>query len=181
MARYFDLTNTDIAEIAGIFGIKPTRWEHITGGAANTSYLLADENEGLQYVLTILNGRSMSPDKLIEILETVAAEGVPVAAPLRTKSGASHMLWREQRIIIKPFVKGECSTYFPLDLLADAGALLAHIHLIPPPLNLPVEGHQIFNHNKIEDIADTAPPEYMQWLRASITSTDHVETSTESG
>jgi len=161
-------------EIASAFGVEPTHWEPIVGGDANTSCLLTDKKK--HYVLTVLKDDArMSPDSMRELLETVAAQGIPVCLPLRTSDGDSHTTWQGHLAVLKPFAEGQCGT-LPLPLLEAAAALLARIHLVQPPPGIMPEKTQTFDYSRLEDIVGFAPPEFVSWLRVSLESTDHVET-----
>lgn len=176
MAKHFQLTDEDVAEVAHAFGLDAVRWEHIAAGDANTSLLL-DGGLGRRHVLTVLSERSLDPDRLIGLLEAMDAHGLLVGVPLRTTSGASHVLWRARRAIMKPFIDGECDGEVPAASLAEMGAILARIHLIPPPQGVKDRDMQAFDYGYLEEIAATAPPDYLLWLRESLASTDHVEAS----
>jgi homoserine kinase type II len=176
MARHFHPTDKDILEMSESFGIKTIRWEHISGGDANTSCLLEDERHN-KYVLTILKDSSLAPELLKELLETLLAAGLPVRPPLQTKEGNSHIFWENQRVIIKPFVEGECSRYLSNEKIREAGTLLAKVHSVPPPEVISAKEVQTFNYSYLEDIIGTADPDYVDWLRDSLSSTDYLETS----
>jgi homoserine kinase type II len=116
------------------------------------------------------------PAQLARTLVTVSEHGILVAPPLKTVTDSFYTTWNEKNVIIKPFIEGECSEHFPIELLEEAGALLARIHLVPAPADV-VKGRQLFHYSYLDDVADAATAEELDWWKTNLNNTDYVEKS----
>lgn len=89
MAVYTDLTDEELAAILDRFGLgRALTFKGIAEGVENSNYLL--ETEAGRFILTIFEKRTARADLpfFMDVMETLAAKGLPAPRPMRTTDGA---------------------------------------------------------------------------------------------
>jgi len=200
MAKHHQVSDYDISLVMEQFAVDADRWQHITSGDTNTSYILSKEKEPL-YILSFLGRRAMDPSKLWNALAHVEANGIKAPVPRLTPSGETHLAYKGHLVVIKPFIRGECNRILPPNRMAEAGVLLGQIHSLAPLPELREWGHKrllldrwsarigsaclALLHKREElqgllpkrliGIIDLTSREYSEWLRESIKITNHID------
>lgn len=89
MAVYTDLSDEDLAALLADYDLgRALAFKGIAEGVENSNFLL--ETEAARFILTIFEKRTKREDLpfFMDVMETLAAKGVPAPRPMRTKAGA---------------------------------------------------------------------------------------------
>lgn len=89
MAVYTDLSDDELAALLDVFGLgRALAFKGIAEGVENSNFLL--ETEAGRFILTIFEKRTKREDLpfFMDVMEAIAAKGVPAPRPMRTKDGA---------------------------------------------------------------------------------------------
>jgi homoserine kinase type II len=144
VASYTNLSRAQVDEIVAAYPLRLRDVSPMSGGAANSSYLL-DTDAGA-YVLTILNNHDeASATQLETVMEHLVAHGIPTNRPLRARDGEALAWFGDRPVMLKEFVTGTCGEPLPDSRLAASGELLARVHTVPVPPRLPR------NHRRLPD------------------------------
>ncbi|HEX3732856.1 MAG TPA: phosphotransferase [Mycobacteriales bacterium] len=143
MAKYSELSETQVAEALALYGVRPKSVAHIDGGAANTSYRV-DCSDGSRIVLTVVdNAINLPALTLARLLRYLDGHGVAVPAPLEGRNGALIETFDGRPLLVKRFVAGECFQVLPLKHVGAAGAALAKVHAVTAPDWLPTGSRRL--------------------------------------
>lgn len=142
MAEYSSVTLTDATEILASYDLDPTAIELLTGGMANTSYVVHTVN-GL-FVMTVLDNHDLvSAESLVRLIDFLTTAGLATPTALHTRNSDGVVSWCGKPVIVKPYIVGKPLDILPEKLLPAVGRLLASIHSVPQPPNLSPEGRHL--------------------------------------
>jgi homoserine kinase type II len=131
VATYTTLDKAAVERICAHYPLTVRCSQQLAGGAANSSFLL-DCAEG-RFVLTVLdNHDARSARNLTCLLTFLAEQGVLTTTPMATTKGDPLLHWDGHTLLVKKYVPGRCDDRLPDELLAAAGAALAHINALTP-------------------------------------------------
>lgn len=166
MAKYSELEENEIQELAVKYDLDLVDYEPIEGGAGNTSYLLRARKS--EYVLTIFEitmSRVVDLSKLLLVLEE---NEFPTTRLLYLADGGTVTINQGKPVLVKPYISGQVVKNLNGAMLMQVGAVMARLHEIPVPRFLPdkhVYGLQTFPRIMGHNI----DPEYETWLAKKYT------------
>lgn len=162
MARYMQLQENDIQEIASNYSLTVVNFEPMEGGAANSSYLL-QTRQGC-YVLTVFDDKSWADVISIgRLLLWLAAYKFPTTRLLSPTRGGIATMYRGKPVLLKTYIVGRVCQDLNETMLGRIGAAMARLHQVPAPDFLPNNhpyGRQIF----ATVIGQNINSEYESWL-----------------
>ena len=161
MAKYSELEENEIQELAIKYDLDLVDCEPIEEGAGNTSYLLRAKNS--EYVLTIFEitiSRVVNLSKLLLVLEE---NEFPTSRLLHLADGGIVTINQGKPVLVKPYISGQVVKNLNGAMLMQVGAVMARLHEITVPRFLPDKhayGLQTFPRIMDHNI----DPEYETWL-----------------
>ncbi len=132
MSVYTHLHQQDIKHLLSQYNIgQLVSFTGIEGGVENTNYFIDVEKDGQEqrYVLTLFE--YLSVDALpffIDLTNELAADNIPVPAPVKDQSGQALQLVRNKPAIIAPCLPGKHYNEISVDHCREMGQVLAQIH-----------------------------------------------------
>lgn len=168
MARYTELTQSNIMEIAEYYNLQVTKFKPIEGGAGNSSYLLYVHQS--KYVLTIFDEKTLNEVlHMGQLLLLLNAYDFPSTQLLPLINGNIVTEYMDKPIMLKPYIEGE--VYEDLDgaMLTQLGKKMARLHEVPSPDYLPNThsyGLQVF----VSVIDKNIDSKYESWLQEQLNS-----------
>jgi homoserine kinase type II len=163
MAKYTQLEQNDIQNIADHYNLTIITFESIEGGAGNSSYLL-DTVQG-KYVLTVCDDKVLSEIvKLGQLLLLLQAHNFSTTRILSAKNGDIVTVYRDKPIMLKVYIDGQIYENLAKAMLSKVGVEMAKLHQITAPDYLPNEhsyGRQVFS----TIIGRNINPDYESWLK----------------
>jgi homoserine kinase type II len=81
-----------------------------------------------EYVLTVMQHRAAAGELLLPLLEACAAEGLPVAAPLRQRDGTQPLTFAGRRVMLCPRLPGRHVLVPTRMQVMSVGRFLARLH-----------------------------------------------------
>lgn len=131
MAHYATLDQVDLPAVAQQYGISKLSLSPLTGGAANSSFHLTGDTG--DFVLTILDNHDLpSAQRLATHTQALFQLGVPTTEVVPAADGALIMNLADRPVMLKRWIEGEVREPLPLDLLPEAGRILACLHTLEP-------------------------------------------------
>lgn len=174
MARYSDITFDDAKKLVKRYGLKLNSMSYLSGGAANTSYLLNDNN-----VLTILdNHESIDPSKMVHLHEILIKKEINVPQVLEDKEGKKIQDFKGVPTILKNYIPGEILSDTNRKVLHELGKIIARINLITVPKNFSVGQGRRLPDNWISKI-NSAPNALFEEIREAEVKFDNVQNHCE--
>jgi homoserine kinase type II len=162
MARYTQLRENEIQEIAGQYNLIVAEAEAIEGGAGNSSYLL-QTRQG-EYVLTVFDDKSLAyVVRLGQLLLLLAEYEFPTTRPLSSVEGGLITAYRDKPVMLKAYFAGQVCRNLTEPMLYQVGASLARLHQVPAPDFLPTE-HPYGRQDFPTVIGRNVDPQYESWL-----------------
>ena len=162
MARYIQLQENDIQNIAGNYNLTIVNFEPIEGGAGNSSYLLQDRQAS--YVLTVFDDKSWADVVSIgRLLLYLGEYDFPTTRLLSPTKGGIATMYRDKPVLLKTYIVGEVCQDLNETMLNRIGVAVARLHQVPAPDFLPVHhpyGRQAF----ATVIGQNIDAEYESWL-----------------
>ena len=133
MAAYTTFTREALSNYLRMFGIgKLGSFKPITEGIENSTYFIKiiEGDTEQKYVLSIIERLNLSEIPFfIEVLQTLAACGLPVPAPKRTLDGMSTTIFCGKPTLLIPKLTGQHVTEASPEQCNALGRALAEIHL----------------------------------------------------
>jgi homoserine kinase type II len=146
MARYTQLDEKDIQEIARNYNLVVEDFAPIEGGAGNSSYLLHTQQGN--YVLTVFDDKTLAyVVSLGKLLLLLAEYEFPTTRLLVSAQGNIAIVYKGKPVIVKEYITGHVCADLDTTMLLRAGAVMARLHQIPAPDFLPRKhsyGRQLF-------------------------------------
>lgn len=173
MAHYTKLNKSEMSAALREYGITDFRTTHLSGGMANTSYVVWTRDAA--YVLTVLdNHHAKSADQLGRLLITLQDNGIQTQSVVRTLKAEVISVSDKRLFILKSYIKGYSPDPLPEEYLNQVGSYLAQIHKIPVPSWLPLRGRRLPTdwRTRIESFADR---KFADWLVKKIELTAPLE------
>ncbi len=162
MARYIQLQENDIQEIARNYNLAVAGFAPIEGGAGNSSTLLKAQQG--DYVLTVFDEKTLADVvNLGQLLLLLAAYEFPATRLLAPTQGNIAIVYKGKPVLVKAYIPGQVCADLDETMLLQAGAAMARLHQIPAPDFLPYNhsyGRQLFATAVGRDI----DPDYESWL-----------------
>jgi len=100
-------------------------------GIENRNFFLAAVHGGtaLEYVLTLMERPASAGDALVTLLDRCAVRGLPVPAPLRTRSGAPTLVVDGKHAFLCPRLAGRHVLIPTVAQVASLGRFIARLHV----------------------------------------------------
>jgi len=107
-----------------------TRHWSATHGIENRNFFLSSISEGLEreFVLTVMERPAASGGALVPLLDTCAAVGLPVPAPVRTRDGATELSVAGKPAMLCPRLPGRHVVNPTEQQVGSLGRFLARLH-----------------------------------------------------
>lgn len=132
MARYVQLQEDDIQEIAGDYALTVVDFEPIQGGATNSNYLLRTRQG--RYVLTVFDEITRAAaTRMGRLLLLLAEYAFPAPRPLPPHEGGLVTMHMGKPVMIKTYIAGRVHRDLDATMLRQIGAAMARLHQIPVP------------------------------------------------
>lgn len=129
MAVYTELTDGQISELLGAYGLGDLQSFHGAGdGIENTTYFLSLRS-GVELVLTLFEtfSREVLPF-YIELTSALHDKGLPVPCPIRDDSGSAIQILAEKPALLFPFITGKHCYQPSLEEIRKVARVLGKIH-----------------------------------------------------
>ncbi len=131
MALLTALSSKDAQRLLAEYGVELLVVTPLEAGSVNSNFLLEAE-DGRELFARIYE--EQGPDGAtfeIQLNEALHAAGIPVALPLRTRSGDAHLMVSGKPFAVYERVRGEvlCQGRVTTEVAAAVGATLAKVHL----------------------------------------------------
>jgi homoserine kinase type II len=133
MAIYTKLSNEQITGILSQFDIKAkgTALE-LTGGSANSNYLVEDSRKSQRYVLTICDDKTQTEvASLAKILYHLEQYNFPATRLLRPTNNSDLISYQGKAILVKNYIEGKVVDNPNNEQLKNLGSILAQLNLVP--------------------------------------------------
>ena len=168
MAIYTKVSNPELMKVVdqqygmtNVNNIQP-----ITGGNANTSYLL--ETSDCQYILTILEEKNdKQANELALMLRWLKTHGFKTSSICRNISGEYVSKINQKPMLLKEWLTGGVIEELDVSKLKEVGKSLARLHKIQAPEFLP-KSHAYGMHTFSEVIIKGVNLEYESWLKSQL-------------
>ncbi|WP_197415140.1 phosphotransferase [Mycobacterium sp. M26] len=133
MARYSELTLVEAKELLEPFAVAPDSITPLSGGAANSSFVVHDAER--DYVLTLLDNHDFeSAIALASTIEYAARNGLAVDRLISTREGARVSMTKSGvPVLVKEFFRGHDLCNPTASQIHSIGATLAKVHQVSPP------------------------------------------------
>ena len=131
MALLTRMTFDEARDLSGQFGLDLARVEPLVLGSVNSNFRFTVAS-GAAYFARIYEEQGFDGARTeLQALSTLAAEGVPVVRPLRTRDGALLVDFQGKPSAIFPWVHGDwlCLQRVNVEHCKKLGAALAQVHL----------------------------------------------------
>ena len=162
MARYTQLQENDVQQIAIDFNLVVASFAPLEGGAGNSSYLR--HTQQADYVLTIFEEKTLTEvASLGQLLLLLAESEFPTTRLLIPTQGNIAIPYRGKPLLVKAYIQGQVFADLDATKLLQAGAAMSRLHQIPAPDFLSrnhAYGRQVFSTVIGLDI----DPVYESWL-----------------
>lgn len=157
------ITDVDMERILFPYGIKMVSYKMLSGGSANTNYLIRTEDNS--FVLTICDEKSIEEtEKLASLLEYLQQHKFSTSKLIQTKTGALTSTWNTKPVLLKGFIEGDIAKELTEDLLLYLGKELAQLHQIKAPDFIPRE--IAFGLQHFDEVHVYAPDSsFYKWLK----------------
>jgi len=166
MARLTNLVDADISAISKTYGLEITRYQPITGGEENSSFLLKTRSQ--DYVLTFYEKRSfVEVENVALLLSHLAGHGFHTNRVLRTTRGSYVSEIQGKQFIIKTWIPGNTLRDKSQEDYRSIGKVIAQLHEIPAPVFLPRE-HRYGLRVMPNSLDHKVDLEYEAWLADKI-------------
>ena len=135
MAKYTQLNQKQIVQLARQYGISVESARPMEGGAANSSYLIHAGQR--KYVLTVYEDKTIPQVvEMGQLLRELEKYSFPTVVALQTTSGDLVAEHEGKPVLVKEYIHGQVIKNMEEDMLAQVGNALARLHQIPAPDNL---------------------------------------------
>jgi homoserine kinase type II len=162
MARYTQLPENEIQEIASNYGLTVSAFEAMEGGAGNSSYLLQTQQGST--VLTVFDDKTWSyVNRLGQLLLLLAEYEFPTTHPLSSVKGGMITMYRAKPVMLKAYIAGQVCKDLSETMLQEVGAAMARLHQLPTPDFL-LKTVPYGRENLSAVIGRNIDPEYESWL-----------------
>ncbi|MGB7097003.1 MAG: homoserine kinase [Anaerolineales bacterium] len=166
MARLTDLVDADISAISDIYGLEITRYQPISGGDENSSFLL--NAGGQDCVLTFFETRSFAEvENFALLLNHLAGHGYHTNRALPAVGGSYVSNIQGKPFILKTWIPGDTLRNTAQGDYVSIGKAIAQLHDIPAPDTLPRE-HPYGLRHMPEARDHQVDLEYEAWLADTI-------------
>lgn len=166
MARYTELTQSDIRKIAEFYNLVVTNFELIEGGAGNSSYLLYVQHG--KYVLTVFDEKTLNEVLCMgQLLLLLNKYDFPSTQLLPLRNGDIVTVYMGKPIMLKSYIEGEVYADLNEIMLEQLGKKMARLHEVPSPDCLPDThsyGWQVF----VNVIGKNIDVKYESWLQEQL-------------
>ncbi|MBT2160527.1 phosphotransferase [Zobellia barbeyronii] len=159
------ITDLDMERILVPYGIKMVSYKMLSGGSANTNYLIRTEDNA--FVLTICDEKSIEETgKLASLLEYLKQHKFSTSELIQTTTEALTTTWNSKPVMLKGFIEGYIAKDISEDLLLYLGKELAQLHQIKAPDFIPRE--IAFGLQHFDDVKVYAPDSsFYKWLKTT--------------
>ena len=159
------ITDVDMERILIPYGIKMVSYKMLSGGSANTNYLIRTEDNA--FVLTICDEKSIEEtEKLASLLEYLKQDKFSTSELIQTTTRALTTTWNSKPVMLKGFIEGDIAKDISEDLLLYLGKELAQLHQIKAPDFIPRE--IAFGLQHFDEVQVYAPDSsFYKWLKAT--------------
>jgi homoserine kinase type II len=159
------LNDIDIERILVPYDIKIVSYKMLSGGSANTNYLINTENKS--FVLTICDEKSHEETvKLASLLEYLKDNKFSTSKLIKTIKGELISSWNNKSVMLKGFIKGDIPKDLSEDLLVYLGKELAQLHQIKAPDYIPRK--IAFGLDHFDEVKVYAPESpFYKWLKST--------------
>jgi len=132
LARYTQLLDKDIEEIAGLYGLVVSSFDSIAGGAENSSYLLGTDQGRI--VLTLFESKTMEEaQRLGKLLRYLEHEEFPSTRLISLPDESLVGSYQEFPVMLKHYLDGQVHKELIEDKCRQLGGTLARLHALPAP------------------------------------------------
>ncbi len=133
MAQYTILDDAGIQDILILYGIEKIQsYEVLSGGLANTNYLVQTEQHSL--VLTICEQKTHEEAKRLGVLlEYLKQNKFSTSKLVKASNGALTVAWQDKPVLLKEFIVGDIVQDLSKSRLIYLGRELAKLHRIEAP------------------------------------------------
>ncbi len=167
MARYTQLQENEIREIASDYDLSVMGFESIEGGAGDSSYLLHTRQGS--YVLTVFEITPAHVVRMGRPLVLLAEYGFPTSRLLAPTKGGMVTVYLGKPVILKRYIVGQECKDLDEAMLRQIGMAMARLHQVPAPGFLPDE-HSYFL-DVVPDVSGRKVNlEYESWLSRRLAS-----------
>src|SRR5688500_4659852 len=132
MAILTALSDDDIREACGAFGVSVASASGVLAGSVNTNYEVAGVDGGRYFLRLYEEQDDAGARRETALVETLARLGVPTPAPLpRRDGGGFTVVLCGKAAALYPFVAGtiRCQRSVTVDDVREVGRSLARVHL----------------------------------------------------
>lgn len=166
MARLTNLVDADISAISKTYGLEITRYQPITGGEENSSFLLKTRDHDC--VLTFFEKRTFAEvENVASLLSHLAEHGFHTNRVLPTSRGSYVSDIQGKPFILKTWIPGDTLRDTPQEDYRSIGQAIAQLHDIPVPAFLPRE-HRYGLKVMPDSLDHKVDLEYEAWLADKI-------------
>jgi homoserine kinase type II len=172
MADNRRLSESQLQDALGLFGIEHSQVTLMVGGLAKTNYLVTATG-GERFVLTVADDeRNLPAETTARLLQHVAAFGMITSEPVESLGGNLLENVDHHCVLLKRYVDGHSHHVLPSAHLGPAGALLARIHRLPVPAWLPPGTRRM--DDAAESVALFDDAEFAKWVLRNLADTRHI-------
>ncbi|MGW0734434.1 phosphotransferase [Streptomyces sp. NPDC002851] len=131
MATYTTMDQIDLPAVCERYNLNEAKLEPVKGGAANSSFRLSSICG--DFTLTILDNHDMnSAHRLATHTQAVFRLGVPTTEVVPAIDGSLITSLGDRPVILKKWIAGQVHEPLPVELLPEAGRILAQLHALDP-------------------------------------------------
>lgn len=162
MAQYTKLLESEVHALAHEYGLELTGCTPITGGAANSSYLL--NNGDKKFILTVCETSLTLVNRMSKLLRLLAEHGFP-APRIKPLSNSKQLTsYQGKPVFLKPYITGQVVQNLTSSQLKQIGTTMAQLHEIPAPDYL--SGNHMYITETYPCVLATGRDQsYLNWLR----------------
>jgi len=162
MATYIQLQESNVREIAGLYGLDLVDFAPIEGGTSRSNYLL-HTRQG-RYVLRVFSAKMLDPaTRLGELLLLLEEYKFPTPRLLPSVRGEAATMYRETPVMIKAYIVGQVYRELDQTMLRQVGAAMARLQQLSVPVHL--LDKPMYGIPHLSSIVGHGPdPEYETWM-----------------
>lgn len=166
MATYTSAEQVDLLAITARYGLEDLVLAPLSGGAANSSFKLSSAQG--DFVLTVLDNHDRaSAERLAADTMALYALGVPTTEVVPAIDGSTVVGVQGHLVVVKRWIEGRVHDPLPVNLLPEAGRILARLHGLAPDTpglrDLPV-GTRRLSADQRDLIRTFSDREFADWL-----------------
>lgn len=159
------LKDIEIERILVPYGIKMVSYKLLSGGSANTNYVI--HTEDTSFVLTICDEKSNEEtEKLASLLTYLEHNKFSTSRLIKTLNGELISTCNNKPVMLKGFIKGDIAKDLSENLLLYLGKELAQLHQIKAPDFIPRK--IAFGLEHFDEVQKYAPDSsFYKWLKST--------------